>query len=174
MEERKRRKPLCIIGCILLVLILAVLCFAASDPSAWLPTERWSILTTDENTVFQENAALFCSTDDLLVCDRSAADGSFSLTVDQTDGVLTVAVPETEEADAIPVIYVLRYGGIVLKNLIDFQWIVWGVSAALILMLIVLRVTASARWRKRQQKLMRENFRVFGEKYQKEDEELKY
>jgi len=39
---------------------------------------------------------------------------------------------------------------------------------------VVLKLTANARWRKRQQKLMVKNFQKFGEKYAREEEELDY
>ena len=42
------------------------------------------------------------------------------------------------------------------------------------LLCVILRATAFSRWKKRQQKLMEENFRRFGEKYAQDDEDMDY
>ena len=66
------------------------------------------------------------------------------------------------------------YGGIVLQFMHSWRFAIWAITALLVVLLIVGKATANARWRKRQQKLMRQNFQKFGEKYAQEEEELDY
>ena len=55
-----------------------------------------------------------------------------------------------------------------------FRYLAWTAAAVLVLTVTLILATAGARWRKRQQKLMLKNFRVFGEKYAREDEDMDY
>ena len=81
-----------------------------------------------------------------------------------------------EEGDSAPepVVHVVRELGYVLRQLYLVRYFVWGGTAALLLLCVILRATAFSRWKKRQQKLMEENFRRFGEKYAQDDEDMDY
>lgn len=186
MEERKKLGPLGAIGLILLALVLAVACFlSAGLPDLSLGLGHWGLYTTDGNSLYLAAAYLETDTRDLLITDRRQipADGALVTylldgrrTVDLYDDLLgrPVLAGEGTAADIEPVSYILHEGGVVLGFLHQWRYGIWGFTAGLVLVLLILKLTANARWKKRQQKLMLKNFEKFGEKYAQEDEELDY
>ncbi len=186
MEERKKLGFPGRIGLALLLLVLAVVCYlSAGLPDLSLGLGRWGLYTTDGESQYLAAAYLQTDTRDLLITDRQATpvDGALVLyeldgrrTVDLYDDLLGRPVLAAEGSFTAPeqVTYILREGGTLLSFLYQWRWIVWGVTAALLLTLLLLCLTANARWRRRQQKLMRKSFRLYGEKYDQEEEDLEY
>ncbi len=186
MEERKRLGPFGVIGLILLAVLLAAACFlSAGLPDLSLGFGPWGLYTTDGNSLYLAAAYLETDTRDLLITSRRAipADGALVTyllegrrTVDVYDDLLgrPVLAVEGSFTHPEPVTYILHDGGLVLRFLHQWRWCVWGFTAGLFTVLLVGKVTANARWRKRQQKLMLKNFRAFGEKYDREEEDLEY
>lgn len=186
MEERKKLGPLGAIGLILLALVLAVACFLSADlPDLSLGLGHWGLYTTDSDSLYLAAAYLETDTRDLLITDRriAPADGALVTyllddrrTVDLYDDLLgrPILAGEGTAAAVEPVSYILHEGGVVLGFLRQWRWCIWGFTAGLFVVLVVLKMTANARWRKRQQKLMLKNFEKFGEKYAQEEEDLDY
>ena len=188
MEERKKIGPVGVIGLVLLLLILALTCYLSaglSDLSMGLGP--WGIYGTDEQSLYLVTAYEQTDTGDLLITHRHKTPVDGSLVTYQMDGRRTVDVYDDllgrpvlagEEGALItaaePVVYILRDGGMVLQFLYSWRYVIWGVTTGLVVVLIVGKATANVRWRKRQQKLMRQNFQKFGEKYAREDEELDF
>lgn len=188
MEERRKLGPLGIAGLILLLLLLAAACFLSaglSDLSMGLGP--WGLYTTDGRSLYHAEVYREINTRDLLITDRSQvpADGQVvtyllngQRTVDLYDDLLGRPVLAWEEGAvftaAEPVVRVLPGVGSVLRMMHYWRWYIWGGTAGLVLVLIVLKLTANARWRKLQQKLMVKNFQKFGDKYAREEEELDY
>ncbi|MBQ4578721.1 MAG: hypothetical protein IJA84_06625 [Clostridia bacterium] len=188
MEERRKLGPLGIAGLILLLLLLAAACFLSaglSDLSMGLGP--WGLYTTDGRSLYHAEVYREINTRDLLITDRSQvpSDGQVvtyllngQRTVDLYDDLLGRPVLAWEEGAvftaAEPVVRVLPGVGSVLRMMHYWRWYIWGGTAGLVLVLTVLKLTANARWRKRQQKLMVKNFQKFGEKYAREEEELDY
>ncbi len=186
MEERKHLGPVGIIGLVLLALVLALACFlSAGLPDLSLGLGPWGLYTTDGDSLYLAAAYLQTDTRDLLICDRrqTPADGALvtyelngQRTVDHYDTLLGRPVLAVEGSFTAPepVTYILHDGGLALKILHQWRWCVWGFTAGLFVVLLVRKLTANARWRRRQQKLMLKNFRTFGEKYDQEEEDLDY
>ncbi len=186
MEERKHLGPFGVIGLILLALLLALACFlSAGLPDLSLGVGPWGIYTTNSESLYLAAAYLEADTRDLLITDRRQmpADGALVTyllddrrTVDLYDNLLgrPVLAAESSFTTPEPVTYILHDGGLVLKFLNQWRWCIWGFTAGLCTVLVVRKLTADARWRKRQQKLMLKNFQTFGEKYEQEEEDLDY
>lgn len=186
MEERKKLGLPGRLGLALMLPVLAVVCYlSAGLPDLSLGLGRWGLYTTDSESQYLAAAYLQTDTRDLLITDRNAApaDGALVIyeledrcTVDLYDDLLGRPVLAAEGSFTAPeqIVYILREGGTLLAFLHQWRWIVWGATAALLLTLLVLRLTANARWRRRQQKLMRKSFQLYGEKYDREEEELEY
>lgn len=188
MEERKHLGPVGIIGLVLLLLALAVTSYLSTGLSDLsLGLGPWGVYRTDGQSVYLVTAYEMTDTGDVLITDRRqmAVDGSLvtyqmdeKRMVDLYDDLLGRPVLAMGDAAAAvsaeTVVLILRDGGMVLHFLYGWRYVVWGVSAGLVLILLVLKLTANTRWKKRQQKLMRKNFEKFGEKYAREDEELDY
>lgn len=186
MEERKKPGALSRAGLVLLLLALAVTCYLSVGlPDLSLGLGRWGLYTTDSESQYLAAAYLQTDTRDLLITDRSwtPEDGALVLytlegrrTVDLYDDLLGRPVLAAEGSFTTPeqVTHILREGGTLLSFLHQWRWIVWGATGALVLLLLVLRLTANIRWRRRQQRLMRKSFQLYGEKYDQEEEELEY
>ena len=188
MEERKKLGPLGAIGLALLLLVLAVGCYlSAGFPDLSLGLGSWGVYSTDAQSMYLVTAYEMTDTGDVLITDRrqKPVDGGLvtytmndSRMVDLYDDLLgrpVLAMDDTAAAaSAEAVVLILRDGGMVLHFLYGWRYVIWGVTAALVVVLIVAKATSNVRWRKRQQKLMRKNFEKYGEKYAREDEELDY
>ena len=186
MEERKKLGPFGVILLILLVLMLAITCFlSAGLPDLSMGMGPIGLYTTDGDSLYLAAAYLKTDTRDLLITDRrqSPDDGGLVTylldgrrTVDLYDDLLgrPILAGEGSASDVEAVRYILHEGGTVLGFLHWLRYIVWGITALVLVFLILLKLTANARWKKRQQKLMLKNFQKFGEKYAQEDEELDY
>ena len=188
MEERRKLGPLGIVGLILLLLLLAAACFlSAGLPDLSMGMGPWGLYTTDGKSLYHAEVYREIDTRDLLITDRRAAPGDGGVvtyllngqrTVDLYDDLLGRPVLAWEEGAvftaAEPVVKVIPGAGTVLRQMHRFCWYIWGGTAGLILVLILLKLTANARWRRRQQKLMVKNFQKYGDKYAREDEELDY
>ena len=186
MEERRKLGPLGIAGLILLLLLLAAVCFlSAGLPDLSLGVGPFGVYTTDTDSLYLAAAYLKTDNRDVLITDRrqTPADGALVTylldgrrAVDLYDDLLgrPVLAGDGNATAAEPVAYILHEGGVVLKFLHSYRYIIWGVTGGLFVVLLVMKLTANARWRKRQQKLMLKNFEKFGEKYAQEDEELDY
>lgn len=187
MEERKKLGPLGVFGMVLLVLVLALACYLSAGLSDLsLGMGPWGIYGTDAQSRYLVTAYEQTDTGDLLITDRRKVpvDGSLvtymmdgSRTVDYYDDLLGRPVLADETlplTGAETVVWIFRNGGVVLYFLHSWRYVIWGVTAVLLVFLIVAKATANVRWRKRQQKLMKQNFQKFGEKYNREDEELDY
>ena len=188
MEERKKLGPVGVIGLVLLLLILALACYlSAGLNDLSLGLGPWGVYSTDEQSLYLVTAYEQTDTGDLLITDRreTPADGSLVTyqmngrrAVDFYDDLLGRPVLAGEEGVPITpaerVILILRDGGVVLQFLYSWRYVIWGVTGALVVLMVIGKATANVRWRKRQQKLMRQNFQKFGEKYAREDEELDY
>lgn len=188
MEERKRLGPLGVIGLALLMLVLAAACFLSAGLSDLsLGLGPWGVYTTDHRSLYLVSAYEQTDTGDVLITDRRAAPVDGSLVTYQMDGQRTVdlyddllgspVLAREEGAQATPpetVIYILRDGGVVLRWLHQWRWGIWGITAGLLVVLMVGKATANVRWRRRQQKLMKKNFQTYGAKYAQEDEDMDY
>lgn len=188
MEERKRLGPVGVIGLTLLLLVLAVACYlSAGLPDLSLGLGPWGVYSTDGQSMYLVTAYEMTDTGDVLITDRRQTPRDGSLVTYQMDGRRMVDLYDdllgrpvlamddaSAAASAQPVVLILRDGGMVLHFLYGWRYVVWGTTAGLVLILLVLKLTANARWKKRQQKLMRKNFEKFGDKYAREDEELDY
>lgn len=188
MEERKKLGPIGVMGLVLFLLILALACYlSAGLNDLSLGLGPWGIYSTDEQSLYLVTAYEQTDTGDLLITDRRKTPVDGSLVTYQMDGrravdfyddLLGRPVLAGEEGVAITtaeqVVLILRDGGIVLQFMHSWRFAIWAITAALVILLIAGKATANARWRKRQQKLMRQNFQKFGEKYDREDEELDY
>ena len=188
MEERKKLGALGVIGLLLLLLLLAAACFLSvglSDLSMGMGP--WGVYTTDGKSLYHAEVYRDIDTRDLLITDRSQvpADGQVvtyllngQRTVDRYDSLLGRPVLAWEEGAvftaAEPVVKVIPGAGTVLRMMHQFRLYIWCGTAGLVLVLMVLKLTANARWRRRQQKLMVKNFQKFGDKYAREEEELDY
>lgn len=188
MEERKNLGALGIVCLLLLLLLLAAACFLSVGlPDLSMGMGPWGIYTTDGNSLYHAEVYRDIDTRDLLITDRSRvpADGQVvtyllngQRTVDLYDDLLGRPVLAWEEGAvftaAEPVVQVIPGAGTVLRVMHQFRLYIWCGTAGLVLVLMVLKLTANARWRRRQQKLMVKNFQKFGEKYAREEEELDY
>lgn len=188
MEERKKLGPVGVIGLVLLLLILMLACYLSAGLSDLsLGMGPWGIYGTDEQSIYLVTAYEQTDTGDLLITDRrkKPVDGSLVTyrmdgrrAVDFYDDLLGRPVLAGEEGVVVtpaePVVLILRDGGVVLSFLHSWRYAIWGIAGALVVLLVVCKATANIRWRKRQQKLMKQNFQKFGEKYAREDEELDY
>lgn len=185
MEERKKLGPFGVILLILLALVLAIACFlSAGLPDLSMGMGPFGVYTTDTDSLYLAAAYLKTDTRDVLITDRrqSPADGALVTylldgrrTVDLYDDLLGRPVLAGDgNVAAEPVAYILHEGGVILRFLHSYRCIIWGVTGGLFLALLVMKLTANARWRKRQQKLMLKNFEKFGEKYAQEEEDLDY
>lgn len=186
MEERKKLGPFGVILLILLVLMLAITCFlSAGLPDLSMGMGPFGLYTTDGDSLYLAAAYLKTDTRDLLITDRrqTPADGGLVTylldgrrTVDLYDDLLgrPILAGEGSVSDVEAVSYILHEGGTVLGFLHRLRYIVWGITALVLVVLILLKLTANARWKKRQQKLMLKNFQKFGEKYAQEEEDLDY
>ena len=188
MEERKKLGPVGVIGLVLLLLILALACYlSAGLNDLSLGLGPWGVYSTDEHSLYLVTAYEQTDTGDLLITDRRKVPMDGSLVTYQMDGRRTVdfyddllgrpvlaGVEGAAITAAESVVLILRDGGIVLQFMHNWRFAIWAITALLVVLLIVGKATANARWRKRQQKLMRQNFQKFGEKYAQEEEELDY
>lgn len=188
MEERRKLGPWGTAGLILLLFLMAAACFlSAGLPDLSMGLGPWGFYTTDGRSLYHAEVYREIDTRDLLITDRSRvpSDGQVvtyllngQRTVDLYDDLLGRPVLAWEEGAvftaAEPVVRVLSGVGTVLRLMHHWCWYIWGGTAGFVVVLLVLRLTANARWRKRQQKLMVKNFQKFGEKYAREEEELDY
>ena len=186
MEERKKLGPFGVILLILLALLLAIACFLSAGLSDLsLGLGPFGLYTTDVDSLYLAAAYLKTDTRDLLITDRRQTPGDGALVTYELDGRRTVDLYDDllgrpvlagdgAATAAEPVTYILHEGGVVLSFLHQWRYAIWGVTGGLFLVLLVMKLTANARWKKRQQKLMRKNFEKFGQKYAQEDEELDY
>ena len=188
MEERKKLGAAGIIGLAVVLLILALICYLSAGLSDLsLGLGPWGVYGTNEQSLYLVTAYEQTDTGDLLITDRRKLPTDGSLVTYQMDGRRTVDYYDdvlgrpvlagedgAEITQAESVVFILREGGSVLYFLNGWRYAVWSITGALVVLLIVGRATANIRWRKRQQKLMRQNFQKFGEKYAREDEELDY
>lgn len=188
MEERRKLGPLGVIGLLLLLVMLTVACYlSAGLQDLSLGLGPWGIYTTDARSLYLVTAYEQTDTGDVLITNRGQipADGALVTylmdgrrAVDIYDDLLGGPVLAREEGTvstaAEPVCYILRDGGLVLYVLHQWRWCIWGFTGGLVVVLLAGKLTANARWRKRQQKLMLKNFQKYGDKYAQEDEELDY
>lgn len=185
MEERKKLGALGAIGLVLLFVVLLLACWlSAGLPDLTAGLGPWGVYAPDSGSLYLTEAYLETDLSDLLITDRRAAPKDGQLVtyrmddrrvVDKYDDLLGRPVLAGEaQVKAEPVVHILRDVQPYLRLMNRFRWYLWGFTAGLAAMLIVLRVTANARWKKRQQKLMMKNFKTYGEKYAQEDEELDY
>ena len=188
MEERKNLGALGIVCLLLLLLLLAAACFLSVGlPDLSMGMGPWGIYTTDGGSLYHAEVYREIDTRDLLITDRSQvpADGQVvtyllngQRTGDLYDDLLGRPVLAWEDGAvftaAEPVVQVIPGAGTVLRVMHQFRLYIWCGTAGLVLVLMVLKLTANARWRRRQQKLMVKNFQKFGDKYAREEEELDY
>ena len=186
MEERKKIGPFGILGLVLLAVILAVVCFlSAGLPDLSLGLGSWGVYRTDAESLYLASAYLETDTRDLLITSRKQTpmDGELVTyimdgrrTVDFYDDLLGHPVLATENnANSVePVIHIFRDAGAVLRFLHQWRYLIWSAAGAAVLIIVVLLSTSKARWRRRQQKLMKANFQRYGEKYRQEDEDMDY
>ncbi|MBR5390588.1 MAG: hypothetical protein IK141_04745 [Clostridia bacterium] len=186
MEERKKIRPLGVIALILAALLLGTACFLCAGLEDWsLGIGRWGVYSTGAQSLYLTEAYRQTGPDDLLITDRRLAPGDGALVtyrqndrrvVDLYDELLGRPVLDdgTARTEAEQVAYFLRDAGRILRGMHRFRYGIWTAAALLALAVMLLLATAGARWRKRQQKLMRNNFRTFGEKYAREDEDMDY
>lgn len=189
MEEKKKARPLAVIAWILLGILLGAACIIAAGWRGDLSFGwgRWGVYTTDSHSLYLGEAYQRTTTRDLLITDRNASMQDGQLVVYELDGQRTVDMYDDllgqprlfstakVKATAPERVTVILYGwGTVVRLLHTYRYAIWGVSAGLALLGLILRLTARTRWKKRQQKLMRRNFEVFGEKYRQEDEDIQY
>jgi len=185
MEERKKMGAFGAIGLVLLFVVLLLACWLSAGLSdLTMGLGPWGVYAPDSGSLYLTEAYLETDLNDLLITRRQGTprDGQLVTyllegrrTVDKYDDLLGRPVLAGESAvTAEPVVYILRDVQPYLRSLNRFRWYLWGFTAGLAVVLIALRVTANARWKKRQQKLMLKNFKTYGEKYAREDEELEY
>lgn len=188
MEEKKKARPLAVIAWVLLGILLGLACIVAAgwqDLSFGLGP--WGVYTTDSHSLYLGEAYQRTTTRDLLITDRNAPMKDGSLVVYELDGQRTVdiyddllgqprlyATAKVKVTSPEQVKWTLYGWGTVVRMLHNYRYVIWGLSAALLLLGLILRLTARTRWKKRQQKLMRKNFALFGEKYRQEDEDIQY
>ena len=186
MEERKKIRPLGIAALVLAALLLAILCFFCAGLEDWsLGLGRWGVYSTGAESVYLAEAYQQTGPDDLLITDRTLSPTDGALVTYRQNGrrvvdlydellgrpVLDDGSPHTPSEKAA---YFLRDAGRLLRKMHRFRYLAWTAAAVLVLTVTLILATAGARWRKRQQKLMLKNFRVFGEKYAREDEDMDY
>ena len=186
MEERRKLGLLGTVGLALLILVLAAACYlSAGLKDLSLGMGPWGLYTTDGDSLYLAAAYLETDTRDLLITSRNGIPADGGLVTYEQDGCRTVDLyddllgrpvlaGEDSRIQPEPVLYILHDGGVALQYLHQWRWCIWGVTAVMVLALLVLKLTANARWRKRQQKLMRKNFQLYGEKYDQEEEDLDY
>lgn len=185
MEERKRMGPLGRVLLVLLFLVLGAGCFLSAGLGSWTPESfPWGVYTTGEEDLYLSQAYQQTTPRDVLITRRDALPADGALVTYQQNGRRVVdlyddllgrpVLAEEGDSDPEPVIHVVRELGYVLRQLWLVRYFVWGGTAAVVILCIVLRATAFSRWKKRQQKLMEENFRRFGEKYAQDDEDMDY
>jgi len=172
MEERKKLGAAGIIGLAVVLLILALICYLSAGLSDLsLGLGPWGVYGTNEQSLYLVTAYEQTDTGDLLITDRRKLPTDGSLVTYQMDGRRTVDYYDdvlgrpvlagedgAEITQAESVVFILREGGSVLHFLNGWRYAVWSITGALVVLLIVGRATANIRWRKRQQKLMRQNF----------------
>ena len=185
MEERKKMGPLGVVGLILLALLLALGCYlSAGVDDLTMGHGPWGVYTTDSGSVYLSSAYLETDTRDVLITRRDSAPADGMLVTYLLDGIRYVDLYDdllgrpvmAEEATVSPepVIGILRDGGAVIHALHAVRFWLWGLTGGLLVLMIALKLTSNARWRRRQQKLMRQNFQTYGEKYQQEDQDMDY
>lgn len=186
MEERKKSQPLGVIGLILLYLILILLCFASLGLQDWsLGLGPWGVYSTDDTSVYLNRAYDLTGPQDLLITrrDGTAADGQLvtylrenARTVDlfneKTGLPVLMDKPSGERVE--PVLWLLRDGGTLARELYRYRWYFRAALAACILLRIIWRATALSRWSKREQKLFLRGLKTYGEQYLAQDETANY
>lgn len=180
MEARKKRKPITVILIVLAALLLVFCCCVSLGVTNFQPFDlRYGLRLVGENSL---TGAL--ARGEFVLLDRDAALQAGSVVylpeqdvyqgVSMKVGSQVKLTDGTTAANVIPVHSKLSLQAPVLCFLQDYPVVSLGAAAAFLLLLITLKATAPSRWRKRQQKLIRENFAKFGAQYAKEEEDLQY
>lgn len=180
MEARKKVRPLVVCLIVFVCLLLSFCCFVSAGVSNFQPFQlRYGLRLVEENSL-----TAGVSRGEFVFLDRKAELHTGSVAyLPERDVYLGVSVVSgsqvkltdgTVTKSAVPVHSKFVWLAPVMCFLQDYPAVSFGVAAAFILVLIVIKVTGPARWRKRQQNLIRENLASFGSQYAKEEKELEY
>ena len=180
MESKKKVKPMVVCLLVLMSLLLVFCCVISVGVTKLQIGElRYQIHLVVENSLTGG-----VGRGDFLLLDRQATVQTGSVVYlpnqDAYQGVSMVSGSQVKltdgkvTRDVIPVQFKISLLAPVMCFLQDYPYVSFAVAAGYIVLLIVVKATAPARWKKRQQKLIRENFAKFGAQYAKEDENLQY
>lgn len=180
MEAKKRVKPIVVVLLILLSLLLVFCCCVSAGITKFQPFDlRYSIHLVSDNSL----TGGVCRGEFLLL-DRDTAPEMGSVvylpSLDAYQGVAEVSgnfvklVDGKITGDVIAVRSKLSLLASVMCFLQDYPIVSFAAIGAFALILVLVKVTAPGRWKKRQQKLIRENLAKFGAQYAKEEENVQY
>lgn len=180
VEARKKVKPIVVILIIFAFLLLALCSSISAGITNLQPFDlRYGLRVVADNSLTGG-----VNRGDLVFLDQDAVPQTGSVVYlpekDVYQGVFVVSGSQVKLTDGtttdrfVPVNAKLTFLAPVLCFLQDYPAVSFGVTAGFAVFLLVMKTTAPKRWRKRQQKIIRENLEKFGAQYAKEDAEKEY
>ena len=180
MEAKKKMKPILVILIIVVFLVLALCCAISAGVTNLQPFDfRYGLRVVADNSLTDG-----VNRGDLVFLDQAAAVKTGSVVYlpkqDSYQGVYVASGSQIKLTDGtttdtfVPVNAKLTALAPILCFLQDYPAVSFGVTAGFAVFLFIMKATAPKRWRKRQQKIIRENLEKFGAQYAKEDENLQY
>jgi hypothetical protein len=180
MEHRKKTNPFVVFLLILLCLLLAFCCCVSAGLTNFQPFDfRFGLRLVGDNsqTGALERGEFVLLDQELLLKSGSVVyfpikDAYYG--VAEVSGELVKLMDGTYVKDVAPVHSKLSVLAPAIRFLQDQPLVSYSVTAGYVLLFVLVKLTAPARWRKRQQKLIRKNLESFGAPYAKEEETQEY
>ncbi len=180
MEAKKKVKPIVVVLMILISLLLVFCCCVSVGVTKLQPFDlRYRIHLVGNNSltggvcrgefVFLDQEAQIQAGSVVYLPDQDVYQG-----VAMVSGTQIKLMDGKVTRDAVAVQSKLSLLAPVMCFLQDYPIVSFAAAAGFVVIIIIVKVTAPARWRKRQQKLIRENLAKFGAQYAKEEEDLQY
>lgn len=180
MEAKKKVKPIVVILMVLISVLLVFCCCVSIGVTNFQPFDlRYGVRLVGNNSL----TSGLCRGEFVLLDQKAPLQaGSVVYLPDQDayQGVSAVSGSQVKLVDGKLVRDVVSVHSKmslltpVMCFLQDYPAVSFAAAAAFVFVLILIKATAPARWRKRQQRLIRENFAKFGAQYAKEEEDMQY
>ena len=180
METKKKVKPIVVILIILVFLFMGLCCGISAGMTNLQPFDlQYGLRIVADNSLTGG-----VSRGDVVILDRELmpqmGDVVYLTEQDTYQGVFVASGTQVKLTDGTTTdAYVMVQSKIVvlaqvLCFLQDYPAVSFGVTAGFAVFLLILKVTAPKRWRKRQQKIIRENLEKFGAQHANEEKEIEY
>lgn len=180
MEAKRKVKPIVVILVIILFLFMGLCCGISAGMTNLQPFDlQYGLRIVADNSLTGG-----VSRGDVVILDRELipqmGDVVYLPERDTYQGVFVASGTQVKLTDGTTTNeYVMVHSKIVvlasvLGFLQDYPAVSFGVTAGFVVFLMILKVTAPGRWRKRQQKIIRENLEKFGAQYANEEKEIEY